>query len=310
MTTYTIDWMSFTIPNEMPRTQDGPSAGRLATWSLAEGVTHWKSEKPRFGYSAAYSPSSCPGPVVFCWPQDGRSHTHVQWSGSALASNGQAWRLLKRAVEDGNRVTRLDLAVDVMAGDPLDVWTAAGREQVLTRLRKRAMVTSDTGITVYLGSRSSGRYVRVYDKAGQLGLPGPWVRVELELKGDDANGTARYIVQEGDHVIPGTVRAVVDCPTLPWWREAFKPHQAVWGAPKIEARPDRSAWIAKQVVPALIGMHRTDPDAFDDTYRRLVSRVGQATGCWPLDFDGHTVDRYNEVSAAADEVQDINPTGR
>lgn len=302
MTTYTIDWLSFTLPHDMPRTNDGPSHGRLATWSLAEGVTEWRSEKPRFGYSAAFCPSSFPGPVVYCWPQDGRSHTHVQWSGSALSSNGRADALLHDTVAAGNRVTRLDLAIDIMAGDPLDVWVAAGRGEVLTTLRKRTMVTSDTGITVYLGSRSSDRFVRVYDKAGQLGLPGPWVRVELELKGDAANGIARFLAQEGVTPIMATVRAVVDCPTLPWWTDAFRGHDAVWGAPKIEARPDRSAWIAKQVVPALIDMHRTDLSAFMSTYRDLVSRVGQATGEWLTPFDGHTVERYNEVAAQADEV--------
>ncbi len=302
MTTFTIDWLSFTIPVDMPRTADGPSHGRLATWSGAEGVTAWRSEKSRFGYSAAFCPSSSLGPVVYCWPQDGRSHTHVQWSGSALASHGSAERLLKHVRAQNSRVTRLDLAVDIMAGDPLDVWFASGRQEVQTRLRKRSMLTSDTGTTVYLGSRSSGRFVRVYDKAGQVGVPGPWVRVELELKGDDADGTARYIFQEGVHVIPGTIRAVVDCPALPWWRAAFEPHAAVWGAPKQTARPDRAAWISKQVVPALIDMHRTEPSWFTVVYRELVRRVGEATGEWCEPFDGHVVEGYNEVGTGPDEV--------
>jgi hypothetical protein len=189
-----------------------------------------------------------------------------------------------------------------MAGDPLDVWFASGRQEVQTRLRKRSMLTSDTGTTVYLGSRSSGRFVRVYDKAGQVGVPGPWVRVELELKGDDADGTARYIFQEGVHVIPGTIRAVVDCPALPWWRAAFEPHAAVWGAPKQTARPDRAAWISKQVVPALIDMHRTEPSWFTVVYRELVRRVGEATGEWCEPFDGHVVEGYNEVGTGPDEV--------
>lgn len=310
MTTYCIDWLSFTIPQDISLLRGHPAHGKLATWSLAEGVTEWKSEKPRFGYSVAFSPSSFPGPVVYCWPLDGRSHTHVQWSGSALASRGSGEALLREVVQRGDRVTRLDLAVDVDPGHVHSVYEAFEAGEVLTAARQVALMRSKTGDTVYIGSRTSGRFVRVYDKSGQLGQPGSVVRVELEAKGDTADGLARYIVQEGSHVIPEVVRGVIDCPTLPWWVAGFGDTQARWGVPKISREPNRAAWIDKQVTPALIDMHRTDPQQFLDTYRALCRRVGEATGCWPVEFDGHTVDRYNEVMADPDEVSDINPIGR
>lgn len=302
---YCIDWLSFTIPQEMPTLRDHASPGRLATWSGAEGATEWRSETPRFGYSAAYCPLSLPGPVVFCWPRDGASHTHVQWSGSALAYHGRAWELLRDRVERGEKVTRLDLAVDIDPGHVHSVYEAFLADEVSTASRKVALMRSQSGDTVYIGSRTSGRFVRVYDKSGQMGMQGSLVRIELEAKGDTANGLAKYLAQEGSWVIPEVVRATIDCPTLPWWREGFEDTNARWGVPKATARPDRAAWIDKQVVPALIDMARSDPPAFRDTYSTLMRRVGEATGFWGQEFDGHTVDRYNEVVGSPDEVQDI-----
>ncbi len=298
--THTIDWLSFTLPHEVPRFQDLPLAGYLATYSLAEGVTNWRSDKSRFGYSAAFSPRFCVGPVVYCWPRDGEQHTHVQWSGSALLSHGRALDLLREVVERGDRVTRLDLALDVRDGVVHAVYDAFQRGEVSTAARKSVLLRSDSGDTVYLGSRSSEKFVRVYDKAGQMGVQGPWVRIELELKGDAAMGIARHIVQEGDQAIPGTIRSVVDCPTLPWWRRAFEGVPSVWGAPKIARTPDRHAWLLKQVAPAIIAMHRENPHAARDAYQALCGRVGAATGLWPETFDGHTVERYTEVGDAGD----------
>lgn len=296
-TTFTIDWLSYTCPKAIRNGPSGPYALDLRSVARVENEEHWKSEKPRFGYSGAFSPSSCRGPVVFCWPQGEQSHTHVQYSGSALAWVSDPQRLLHEVIGINAKVTRLDLAVDIMAGTPYDLWAYRNDDVILTRLRKRALITDGIGATVYFGSRSSDRFVRVYDKAAQLGLPGPWTRVELEIKGDAADGAARYILQEGLDVIPSMIKHVIDCPTLPWWREAFEGHSPKWGVPKAQARPDRAAWITKQVVPALIDLIRSDPHEGIATYRSLMRRVGEATGIWGVEFDWDTVARYDEGDA-------------
>jgi len=112
-------------------------------------------------------------------------------------------RWLKR---DWN-ITRVDVAIDY----PLDL--AAG---VFTHdsLRKSGVITGADGRleTLYLGSRQSTRFIRVYDKArerrahGEEVGPGDWWRLEVEHRCGGGNDplpldlfdglNARYLVQD------------------------------------------------------------------------------------------------------------------
>jgi hypothetical protein len=96
------------------------------------------------------------------------------------------------------RVTRLDLCVDVEATIPLRYYY----QEQLDHHRGTASLIKDQ--TLYVGSRKSDRFWRVYDKAIEQGLPGPLFRIELELKGQRAR-QARSILLVGNR--EGLLRA-------------------------------------------------------------------------------------------------------
>lgn len=93
----------------------------------------------------------------------------------------------------GVKVTRLDVAIDNKspgAGSFLNAVHSACENKCLCLLKSWSVVTgSSGGKTVYLGSRSSSRFVRVYDKGIETGsLPaGQWVRYEAVFRAEVAN---------------------------------------------------------------------------------------------------------------------------
>jgi DNA relaxase NicK len=65
------------------------------------------------------------------------------------------------------------------------------------RPAKRTLITdSDGGSTLYIGSRSSDRFARLYDKGReQRALPaGKWWRLELEVKGKSSQKVAEQLL--------------------------------------------------------------------------------------------------------------------
>lgn len=156
------------------------------------------------------------------------------------------------------RVTRLDFALDVFTeADPMDVkraWDAG-------RVRCAAFTCGDVGMTgpggvdlgrtVYLGSRSSERILRVYDKARCEGLPSPWVRIELECKGRYAHVLARTMLASG--IIPAGKAAlrVFVAADVDWFTAALHSVENVPMTPLDEKETDRRRWYREQILPAM-----------------------------------------------------------
>ena len=92
------------------------------------------------------------------------------------------------------KITRIDIAYDDYHGErnldsAVECWKSGGFK--FTHNPSINQVGNWTGNdkkgrTVYIGSRSSGKMLRVYEKGKQLGdTESPWVRWELELKAKD-----------------------------------------------------------------------------------------------------------------------------
>jgi len=92
---------------------------------------------------------------------------------------------------DAFRLTRLDLCVSVDREIDLDYWYA--RQRAAGAKIKASLIN---GETLYIGSRKSDRFWRIYNKALEQGVAGPLFRIELELKGDRAR-QAKMLLMRG-----------------------------------------------------------------------------------------------------------------
>lgn len=117
----------------------------------------------------------------------------------------------------GAKVTRIDLAVDCIdsGANPWEIVNRFKSKEIRTRARQYSVVYSAasegcTGLTVYLGSRSSQLFLRAYDKGREQGANFPWTRLELECKGDTAQAVVEAIQKHGIiDVTKNTVRRFV-----------------------------------------------------------------------------------------------------
>jgi DNA relaxase NicK len=119
-----------------------------------------------------------------------------------MLSGDTASKELSRALQYGDHVTRLDMAVTVRL-DPEDthVETAhydayiTGRAREGRRAKATLILSDDGGATFYLGKRTSDVMLRVYNKAVESGDAryAGCHRYELEVKGDRAGVTATQL---------------------------------------------------------------------------------------------------------------------
>lgn|SRR6266571_1426776 len=174
-----VDWMTCTATT---------AESRQTLWNLGESRLHageCEGEKATRWHANGYSGWNAAGVAL------GERSNSVVLRLSGLEA-AQQWGEAAAACEN---VSRLDLAVDTEFDPPMaelagqiyrDAGHVASRNgrppgRVLT-------INSDGGQTVYIGSRSSENFGRVYDKGREQDTreSGEWWRWETELKGDRA----------------------------------------------------------------------------------------------------------------------------
>lgn len=157
----------------------------------------------------------------------------VTFSGSGLsewrARGGDDLSLLKSVLAGATvRITRLDFAIDILNTEiqPEDIYNAYNERRCVSPAKTATFVESKTagardGKTVYVGSRASGRVVRIYDKAAEQGeVEGNWLRIELEAKAPMASAIAEAMVRHG--IAPAGRKALaefLDC-EVEWYKQA------------------------------------------------------------------------------------------
>ena len=117
--------------------------------------------------------------------------------------------------------------------------------------------SEDGGYTLYIGSKSSEHFCRLYDKGAESGneyYQGCW-RYEVELHNDSATAAARYLLANGiqmETVIASTVRQYYTARgvRVPWF--TADELNAVRPRASIESDDSRSLrWLAAQVRPTI-----------------------------------------------------------
>lgn len=172
------------------------------------------------GEDGADGADACPAVMINGWNDisvGGRPGRHLWYSGywlkedrgSAFAgigrTNGEDQEMIlltgalaedwaSRAASQGNwRATRIDLQVTVQESVDVPELIAAHRAAF-----RRIKSTDISGETLYIGSRTSERFWRIYNKAEQLRRPelDPLWRWELELKGKRAQLAWQMLSEE------------------------------------------------------------------------------------------------------------------
>lgn len=249
----TLDWLAFTFKE---------STHEAAKWLRVYASNNaGMAIAPTNGYRDAYRTQNG---IVVQWNIDREEMGyHVIIAGSAirhvLIDNELDQATLIQTVRDaGASITRLDLAKDLQGVNvSLDkIYTALEQKQSIGTARSFSQIHSiGGGNTVYVGSRQSEKFIRIYDKAAQMGLHGVfWYRYELETKGMVARALAALLCESANwaSAFDTISRHMVDVPKCDDYQQFFLPGVVEIGIPKLEKKSDREAWIEKQVIPAVL----------------------------------------------------------
>lgn len=230
---YHIDFLEVYAPDSTPAIIAGLLGFTIALWD--------ESECDFYGYSVRHS---FQGGMIYSAKlkkEQGIISNEVKLilSGQALDYYENRLEMLRRLVTAGAHVSRIDLALDDRQGHSTvsKVKTCILKGQLVSHFQSCLTLSgmkihskAKTGKTLYLGSSSSKRRVRIYDKALEQGLPESvkWVRYELQARKEYAQKIAELMLQNGGD-IPELMRGLIDFrqlsdhektthrQVLPWW---------------------------------------------------------------------------------------------
>jgi hypothetical protein len=192
--------------------------------------------------------------------------------------------LLDWVVMNCTAISRMDMAIDIhdSAAKPWDVLAAWDDGRVFTPASTVTEINSythrDDGETevcptLYIGSRSSDRQLRIYDKAKQMGIAGPWIRIELQLRHERALNIAKAALQDGlKETAQAAIRAFCKVDGIKWWDDATN-GPAVDFDPIGRRDTNTEKWLYDQVMPTIRKTIETQRIRGEDTLLKMLRRV-------------------------------------
>lgn len=187
-----IDWITATAKPK--------SEGFSALYKFAKGFVEDRAKQ----YGALIDTWSFYGYQGFIIRENGHlAYGERTEQGNLIQAGGdmasQSWQDIAGVADN---ITRFDICVDVLLNQ--DDTTIARvcydwvkQSKVGVRNRKYGLIQGNTGDTLYVGSRQSTQFGRVYDKSGQMGLAAGRIwRYELELKGKPAWQMASVLLEK------------------------------------------------------------------------------------------------------------------
>jgi phage replication initiation protein len=235
---------------------------------------YWVACKPRFGYSLALRGET--DGVVVQWSEDRpEMGVNVILTGTVCQKVGWLRALTALATANG-RFTRVDLTIEALA-PWLDLGTLSSslrQGTAITRAKKWSLVTGGTGATLYVGSRSSEKMLRIYDKGAERGgVSGLLYRIELECKSDAANFVAYALVQPGEFPVREAIVGFCDFPCDDAWTRIMEGLEFTMNIPSEKRRPDTEAWLMGLVLDQMVKAEERRPGFLDTFYDEVVSRL-------------------------------------
>lgn len=279
-----LDWLEYTVP-------DGVPAANAVPFLASDSWTHVPSGGNGYSRSLVY------GSIRILYGGQAGMGAHVVMSSKALgevveecgvASGGE---LLDIVAVVGGRVSRLDLAFDLVNGDITveRLHAAAESGDCVTRFRTfrlvedRLCTTGESrGKTLYLGTGKGDSLIRAYDKKSERLSKGDasekvsaaalsaWLRVEYQFRHAAAERIATLLRLGGmravEPVLIGLWSPVVarkrnniqKSVVVGWWAEFIGTSvRAKLGLPKLRPSLERAAaWVERCVAPMLAAVVR------------------------------------------------------
>lgn len=262
-----IDWLSFSgIQDE--NHYDNPMEALYAAmqtihYALGDGLTRavqpegWKPGVGRRPYNISFRGRDN-GIAVYAHHK--LPHFLVELSGTGCEALRQAGALDELLQCVTPRVTRIDIACDMETDtDPM----AFANRRDKGRFKSGALIRSEDGATVVIGSKTSNRWAKVY----RYNEPHPrhkLLRAEHTFKGEDGKAAAVYICQNGLEAM------AVQCQQIFGWKHPNWDVSTETDAELTAHRADRDTgktvyWLYETVGPLmarLISEGKFDPADF------------------------------------------------
>lgn len=275
---FSLDWLTCTmpIPPELwPREFLHGDTGEIReirpakpynnAWSSDERSIYWHDDHPEFKLMMRADGQGL---------QETRKHR--KWDDKKILSGYMG-------IMDDTTVTRLDFAIDLFdqEANPSDLLYAWQCDQLLTTAQTVGIVENQTregslGATVYIGSRSSERFIRCYDKGKQQHTNLDWVRIELECKGQRAQELAEMIVRSQVREAGLSMLGdVIEWSDVDWLNEVWTDFEAV-PIGKI-GRPETNTerWIRTVCLPAIRSAAQNGMAGIVEALRAILDEIDE-----------------------------------
>jgi hypothetical protein len=250
--TFTVDYIAITF-DEYHGLKFARQIGYKGWATDVEGI------KPR-GYSHCRELETG---ALIAWHTDRKDMgVHVQLSGETLryySTIGVDWKqLLTWAKKHKGRTSRVDLALDLHnSGLQFDQFSKKNLKPYKGKGRTPRFLpvgTQEDGWTVYVGSRTSEKFLRVYDWSAKHDKEaGDYLRIELECKGEIAHAIGWEFPEKDTtecvEMAQTLIRNVADF-TMENWQISLASRNVELSIPQGKDR-DTFTWLVKICAPSL-----------------------------------------------------------
>lgn len=211
----------------------------------------------------------------------GRQGVMLVLAGQALAQCDDQQMLLA-ALAAGWKVTRLDMAYDFLnCGESIAATYAAYQSVEHQPKRRTTYIESEQGDTLYIGSRSSAKMLRLYNKGAEQRLELDWIRLEVEYKAEAASSAAAALASaqpfERQYALAADALAMLDTPA-----SIYTVLLEFGGAAIVRSTPltkgSTELWLHQSVLPALRKFRRQQPERFDLWLDALLNVITEPLG--------------------------------
>jgi hypothetical protein len=253
-----LDWLSFSFFQKENHYDNDKESILAAYTHLCDDLPDeagaffrnqkWTPDHGRKPYSVSLKNSDS-GVAIFANAKLPHALVELSGRGCDLLSTFSDAELLLAAIAD--RVTRIDVACDIACDiDPIEF----AEQRIPGRFKASSRVVSESGTTVYVGSKTSNRYARVYRYAD----PHPrshLLRVEHVFKGEDAKTMLAYWMENDSAAV------AAQCTGMFGWQHAVwdsnAPEDDIVHAHRNERGDAKTIyWLYDTVAPVLARLHK------------------------------------------------------